>query len=114
MSEGLFDDDAGALGAARLGELLHHHPEQQGRDGEVVRRPLRGTEFSADGLKRCRVVVVAVDVAQQAAQFVKRRGINSPVFLQAVAGPRRSWSMVQPDLATPMTGTFRWPRFNIA
>ena len=42
-------------------------PNNSGRDGEVVRRPLSRTEFSADGLKRCRVVVVAVDVAQQAA-----------------------------------------------
>ena len=46
-AERLFDDDAGALGAARLAELLHDHPEQHGRDGEVVGRPLGGAEFLA-------------------------------------------------------------------
>ena len=54
------------FGAARLGQLLDDQPEQRGRDGEVVRRPLGGAELLADGLERRRVVVVAVDVAQQA------------------------------------------------
>ena len=74
--ERLFDDDASALGAARLGELLHDHPEQRRRDGEVVRRPLRGAEFLADGLKGRRVVVVAVNVAQQAGELVEGRRIE--------------------------------------
>ena len=87
-AERLFDDDAGALGAARLGELFHDQPEQRGWDGEVVRRPLGGAEFLADGLKGCRVVVVAVDVAQQAAELVEGRGIEAAVFLDAVACPR--------------------------
>jgi hypothetical protein len=26
----------------------------------------------------------------------------------------RNWSVVQPDLATPMTGTLKFPRFNMA
>ena len=38
-------------------------------------------------LKRGRVVVVAVDIAQQAAQLVERRGIEPAVLLDAVAGP---------------------------
>ena len=86
-AEGLFDDDAGAVGAARLGQLFHDQPEQHGRDGEVVRRPLRGAELLADGLKRRRVVVVAVDVAQQAAQLVERRRIEPAVLLEAVVRP---------------------------
>ena len=77
VPEGLFDDDASAVGAARLGQLFHDEPEQRGRDGEVVRRPLRGAELFADGLKGCRVFVVAVDIAQQAAQLVESRGIDS-------------------------------------
>src|ERR1700751_3844670 len=28
--------------------------------------------------------------------------------------PAFNWSRLQPDLATPMTGTLRWPRFTIA
>jgi hypothetical protein len=29
----LLDDDAGSLGATRLGKLFHDGPEEQGRDG---------------------------------------------------------------------------------
>ena len=87
-AERLFDDDAGAVGAARLAELLHDRPEQRGRDGEVVRRPLGRAELLAERLERRRVVVVAVDVAQQAAQLVERRRIEAAVLLEAVACPR--------------------------
>ena len=65
-AEGLFENDAGALGAARLGELLHDEPEERGRDGKVVCRPLGRAELFADCLKRCRVFVVPVNIAQQA------------------------------------------------
>ena len=70
-----------------LAELLDDQPEQRGRDGEVVRRPLGGAELLADGLEGRRVLVVAVDVAQQAAQLVERRGIEPAVLLEAVARP---------------------------
>ena len=76
-----------SVGAARLGQLFHDQPEQHGRDGEVVRRPLRRAELLAEGLKRGRVVVVAVHIAQQAAQLVERRGVESAVVLEAVARP---------------------------
>ena len=85
-AERLLDDDAGAVGAARLAELLDDQPEQHGRDGEVVRGPLGGAELLAEGLERRRVLVVAVDVAQQAAQLVERRGIEPAVLLEAVLG----------------------------
>ena len=51
-----------------------------------MRRPLGGAKLSADGLERRRVLVVAVDVAQQAAQRVERRGIEPAVLLEAVLG----------------------------
>ncbi len=44
-------------------------------------------QFLAQRLERGRVVVIAVHVAQQAAQLVKRRRIESAVFLQAVLRP---------------------------
>ena len=50
-------------------------------------RPLGRPEFLADGLERRRIVVVAIDVAQQAAQLVESRGIDATVLFQAVAGP---------------------------
>ena len=49
--------------------------------------PLRRAERGADGLKRGRVIVVAVHIAQQAAQPVTRRRIDAPVVLEAVTGP---------------------------
>src|SRR5262249_56344743 len=58
VAEGLFDDDPGARRAARRGELFHDHFEQRGRNGEVVRRPLGRPEFLAEGLKRCRALVI--------------------------------------------------------
>ena len=97
-----------------LAELLHHQPEQHRRNGEVVRRALGRAELLADGLKRGRVVVVAVDVAQQAAELVEGRRIEPAVLLEAVLRPGPSWSRLQPALATPMTGTSRWPRLTIA
>ena len=88
MSKRLLDDDARSLGTARLGKLFHDCPKQQGRDGEVVRRPLGGAEFLADGLERRRVLVIAVHITQQAGQLVEGGGIESPVVLQTVARPR--------------------------
>ena len=68
-------------------------PNSDGRDGEVVRRPLRGAELLADGLEGRRVVVVAVDVAQQAGQLVERRRIEAAVLLEAV--PRARLELVE-------------------
>ena len=95
-------------------KLFHDGPEHDGRNGQVVRRPLGVAELFAERLKRRQIVVVAVDVAQQAAQLLEGGRIEPAVLLDAVAGPARSWSRFQPDLATPMTGTLRWPRFTIA
>src|SRR2546425_8771361 len=86
VAERFLDDDAGAVRAARLAELLHDQLEQHGRDGQVVRRPSGGAQLFADGLERRRVLVVAVDVAQQAAQLAERRGIEAPVLFEAVLG----------------------------
>jgi hypothetical protein len=85
VAERLLDDDA-RVRRAPLGELLHDQLEQHGRDGEVVQRPPGGTQLSADGLKRRGVPVVAVDVAQQAAQRAERRGIDAAVLVEAVLG----------------------------
>ena len=65
-TERLFDDDARIGGAARFGQLFHDQSEQHGRDGEIVRRSLRRAQLLADGLKRGRIVVVAVNIPQQA------------------------------------------------
>src|SRR3989449_6686006 len=84
----LLDDDASAVRAVRLAELLHDQFEQHGWDGEIVRRPPGGAELFADGLECRQVLVVAIDVAQQAAQRGERRGIEPTVLLEAVLGAR--------------------------
>jgi hypothetical protein len=43
-----------------------------------------GAELFAESLKCRWVLVVAIDIAQQAAQLVERRGMESPVLLDAV------------------------------
>src|SRR5262245_13572485 len=70
VSKRLLDDDAGSLSTASPGKLFHDRAKQQGRDGEVVGRSLGRAKFLADGLERRWVVVIAVHVAQQAAQLV--------------------------------------------
>src|SRR5262249_25565330 len=55
-------------------------------DGEVVQRLPGRAQLRSDGLKRRRVLVVAVDIAQKAAQPVEGRGIEPAVLLEAVLG----------------------------
>src|SRR4030095_14819466 len=69
VTEGFFNDDTSALGAVRLGQLFHDQLEQRGRDGEIVRRPLRGAELFTDRLKSRRVLIVTINIAQQAAEL---------------------------------------------
>ena len=84
----LFDDDAGAFGTARFAELFDDRSEQDRRYGKVVRRPLRGAELFADGRKGRGVFVVAIHVAQQAAELVESRPVDAAVLLEAVLRPR--------------------------
>src|SRR5215469_5756301 len=45
-------------------------------------------ELLAKGFERGRFLIVAVDIAQQAAQLFERNGVESTVFLQALLGTR--------------------------
>ncbi len=85
VAERLLHDHARVLRAARSGQLLHHRPEQHGRDGEAMRGPLGLAQLRAERLERGRVLVVAVDVAQKAAQLLGRRVVEEAVLLEAVA-----------------------------
>ena len=66
--------------------MLHDQPEHRGRNREIVRRTLRGTELLAYPLERRRVSVVTVDVAQEAGERIARAGIESAMLFDAVAG----------------------------
>src|SRR5271157_562433 len=87
-SEGLFDDNARILGTARFAELFHHQSEENGWNGEVVRRALRRGELFAKRLIGGGVLVVAVHIAQQTAQLGKSYRVQSAMLLEAVARPR--------------------------
>jgi hypothetical protein len=67
--------------------LLHDQLEQHRRDGEIVRRPLRRAKLFTKTLKRCRVFIVAANVAQRTTQFVEGSGIDPAVFFDAVTRP---------------------------
>ena len=85
VTERLLDDDPRTGRTARSGQLLHHRTEQRGRDGEVVRGPLGGPELAAQGIERRRIAVVAVNILEQAGQFLERHPIEPSVFFHAIA-----------------------------
>src|SRR5207244_3214117 len=55
---------------------------------EIVRGPLRRAKFFAQRLKRGRIGIVAVDVAQQFRQLVESRGVGATVLFNAIACAR--------------------------
>src|SRR5581483_6018881 len=87
-TEGLLDNNPRAAGAIGFAQLFYDGAEQHRRDGEIKRRLARAPQLPAQGLKRRRVFVVAVDVTQQPGQLVESRGLDAAVLLDAVARPR--------------------------
>jgi hypothetical protein len=73
VPEGLLDDDAGALGQARLGEPLDDPPEQEGRDLEVEDGQLGAVDRSADALVGRGVPEVAGDVLKTVGKALEDR-----------------------------------------
>ena len=84
VTERFFNNDASAHCASRLGKLCHNRTEQRRRDGEIVRRLLHWAKLLAQRMKRCRILVVAVNVMQQTNQLFESGGINSAVFFKAL------------------------------
>src|SRR5262245_6645739 len=88
VTERFFNDDARAVRAFSFAQLVHNRLEQAGRDGEIVRRLLRRAQLLTEGLKRCRVLIVAVNIAQQTTQLVESGGLQPAVFLNTVMRSR--------------------------
>src|SRR5271166_45472 len=86
VTEGLLDDDAGSFGRARFYELLYNGLEEERRDGEVMRGPLRRAKCSPERLKCREIRIVAVYIAKQGAQLRPRVAIDSAVCFQAILG----------------------------
>src|SRR5262249_59969397 len=66
-----------------------------------MRRPSRRAELLAQGLKGCRVVVIAIDITQQAAQLVECCGVQSPMLLDAVTRARLQLIEIPTRLRNP-------------
>src|SRR4029453_6198873 len=89
VTEGFFNDDASAFSAVRLRQLFHDQTEQRRWDSEVGRRPLCGAQLLANGLKGRRVLVVTVNIVEQAGQLVESSAVESAaVLLDAIPRPR--------------------------
>ena len=84
----LHNDARSPCDAAGLSELLHDGAKERWRNRKIERRLPRGTECLADGLESGGVVVIAVHVAQQTAQFLECREVNSAVSLETIFGSR--------------------------
>src|SRR5262249_37703659 len=83
-AERLFDYYSTVLRTARFPERLDHRFEEHRRNGQIVRRPLRGAKGLADRLERGAVVVVSVDVAQQSGEFSEGLLVNAAMLLHTV------------------------------
>src|SRR6516162_4457185 len=84
MTEGLLHDDAGATSAVGIGQMLDHGFKQNRRDCQIMCRAFRIFEFPAKGRKSHRILVVAVDIAQQTYQLFESGRIKPAMLLQAV------------------------------
>ena len=64
VSERLLDDDARAHSTTRCAELVNDDLEKARWDGKIVQRMLCVGQFPPEQLKRCRIGIVAINVAQ--------------------------------------------------
>ena len=85
--ERLLDHDPRVPGAARLGQVPRHDGEQARRDRQVVHGPGGVAQLAAQGAEGRRVVVVAVDVAEQADELPGRLVRPAAVRLDAGQDP---------------------------
>ncbi len=88
MPKGFFDDDSRTPATIRFRQVSHDGFEQNRRDRQIVCGAMCVLESLAKSCEGCRVLVVAVNVAQQADQLFESGGIDSAVFLQAVMRSR--------------------------
>src|SRR5690242_8403630 len=84
MTEWFLYDDAGPLVTIRVFEMFHDGREQGRRNSQVMSRTPRVFELMAKRRERCRILVIAVNIAQQAQQFFESGGIEATVLFQTV------------------------------
>src|SRR5208282_1762317 len=98
VTERLLNDDAGVGRAAAMRQLFEHRFEHGGRDGKIVRRPLRRFQLPAQRLERFGILVVSIHVAEQAGELFERGLVHATVFLEAIVSPRLQLLQVPPSL----------------
>src|SRR6185312_2144534 len=81
--------------------VLDHLFETRWRNGQIVRRMFGITKRLPHGGKGSRVGVVAVHIAQQAAELLPRRSVETTVLLQAVLRPGFELVEPPPSLGDP-------------
>src|ERR1019366_8926484 len=87
-AERLFDNDAGPVAAARFSKLLDDYLEVGGRNSQIKNRMLSACERLTQSLVGRRVRIIALHVAQQRAELVERRGVESPMLFKTRPYPR--------------------------
>src|SRR6266851_3065341 len=87
VPEGFFDDDARASGTIRFRQVSHNGFEQNWGNRKIVRWAPCSIELSAKSCESLRLLVVAVNIAQQSDQLFESCGIDAAVLLQAVFRP---------------------------
>src|SRR6516162_1099355 len=86
ITERFFDDDARAFAAARLHQLFDDLTKKYRRNRQIVSGVLGLAEFLAQVLEGGSIVVIAVDIMEQAGKFFPRGGVEAAVFFEAVLG----------------------------
>src|ERR1035441_6710374 len=69
-------------------DLLNDHPEVGGRNSQIKDRVLSACERLTQGAVGQQVRIIALHVAQQRAELVERRGVESPMLFKTRPYPR--------------------------
>src|SRR4029079_317007 len=86
--EGLFDDPTRLLGAADAAKRGDDDRKRIGRNGQIVERTRPRSERTSQLVVGRGIAVIAADVIEQGSELRKRRVVQRPVFLQAIADKR--------------------------
>ena len=86
VTERFLDHDSRIGGAAGFRQAFGNCAKQAGRHRQIMQWPLSLAQLLAQFGESCGVAVVAVDIAQQADELLKRALLQTTVLFQAVFG----------------------------
>ena len=85
-AEGLLDDEARVDVETGLGERGNDNAKQARGNRKIVQRPLGAAERLLQFRESLRIVVVPIDISQEAQKLIKLGRVRAPVLLDAVSG----------------------------